>query len=260
MIKKKIGKNNIYFFKNLLQYKDISHFISTREWENLGFHVGDDPKKVLENRKIFSSSLKIPLSNFVFANQVHGKNIAVITAKEKGKGSISQEDAIESTDGLITKEKNICLIILVADCVPILIFDPVKKVIAAVHAGRKGTSLQIAKEAVITFREKFKSNPKDLMAGLGPSIGPCHYEFSTPGVDQVQTQGISMKKNNKGNWSIDLWEENKKQLIESGVLAKNIEVSKICTYCNKNEFFSARGDGLTGRFAVGIVLKLKDEN
>ncbi|RJQ36293.1 laccase domain-containing protein [Candidatus Microgenomates bacterium] len=257
MIKKKIGKNNTYFFENFLQYKDIFHFISTKEWGNLGFHVGDDPKKVLENRKNISSSLKIPFSNFVFANQVHGKNIAVITAKEKGRGSISQEDAIESMDGLITKEKNICLMILVADCVPILIFDPVKKVIAAIHAGRKGTSLQIAKEAVKTFKEKFKSNPKDLVIGLGPSIGPCHYE-------------------------VDLWEENKKQLIKSGVLAKNIEESKICTYCNKSEFFSARGEGETGlsvsqasllvdqsgavgtralragRFAVGIILKLED--
>lgn len=231
MIKKDYGQLEFFFFKNLSKYKEILHFISTKTSGNLALHVKDDPRKVLKDRRALFSALKIPLDNFVFMNQVHGKNIKEITEKDKGAGVTDYESSIKKTDATITNIPNICLTVLVADCVPILIFDPIKKVIAVVHAGRKGTELKICQRVIGEMREKFGANPKDLIVGLGPSIGPCHYK-------------------------INLWEGNKKQLIESGVIDSNIEVSEICTYCCYEEFFSARKEKeKSGRFAAGIMIK-----
>lgn len=243
MIKKRIGNLDFYFFKNLSKHKEIFHFVSTKSAGNLALHTNNDSVKVLKNRKNLAKTLKISLDNFVFMNQVHGKNIKEILEKDRGSGVKTYENSVKQTDAAITSFSNICLTVLVADCVPILFFDPFKKVISAVHAGRKGTELKIAKETVEFLKNKYYCQPKNLIVGLGPSIGCCCYkdstlelEYSTPGVD--------------------LWEENKKQLIESEVIDSNIEVAEICTYCHGDEFFSARREkNQAGRFAVGLMIK-----
>jgi hypothetical protein len=216
MVKKQIGKFYFYLFTNLSGKKGIKHFVSTKSLD-----LGSRLVSKINNRQLLPQTLKIPFEDLLFANQVHGSKIVKVTSKHQ---------VIPNCDGLITNVPNICLAIVVADCAPIVFFDEKKKVIGACHAGFKGTEKSIAFKAIKALGKHFNSNPKDIIVGIGPSIGPCHYE------------------------RIDLWEENKKQLLEAGVLEENIEVSKICTYENTESFFSERKFGPTGRFAAGIML------
>src|SRR3989344_6197385 len=218
MLKKNVSSLSFYFFENLSKYKEISHFVSTKPL-NISFSAGGDDLRQTEiNRRLIAKALKISLNSFVFMWQIHGHKIQIVTEKERGRGVKNSNDEIIGVDAMITKSPKVMICAKAADCVPILMFDPVKRIVAAVHAGRKGTELQILKLTIDKLKNEFRSNPKDLIVGVGPSIGPCHYE-------------------------VDLWRENKTQLLESGVLEKNIEMSNICTYCQSDDFFSARKDG-----------------
>jgi len=231
MVRKKINNLTFFSFKNLLDQKGLTHFISTRagglskfpyESLNLVSYTGDDSQVVLKNRNLLAKAIGIPLKNFFFTNQVHGSKIIVVASKSQ---------KIPKADALITDIKNICLSIVVADCAPILFFDKKKKVIGACHAGFKGTEKSIAYKTVKALKKHFNSNPKDIIAGIGPSICFSHYE------------------------KIDLWEENKQQLLKAGILGENIEISKICTFENNKIFFSERFQKRkTGRFMAGIML------
>ena len=231
MVRKKINNLTFFYFNNLLDQKGLTHFVSTRKGGlskfpydslNLGLHVGDKEESVLKNRKLLSETLRIPLENFVFAKQVHGAKVKVITSRSR---------ELPIADALITNIPRICLCIFVADCAPILFYDPVKKSVGICHAGFKGTEKLIAIKTIEALEKNFNSNSKDIIAGIGPSIGPCHYE------------------------KIDLWEANIQQLLKAGILEKNIEVSKICTFENSEVFFSERFQkGRTGRFLAGIML------
>jgi len=253
---------NPFVFKNFTEYGDVMHFISTRVGGfsdapynslNLGFNIGDDNAKVLKNRKLLASTLGLSLNSFVVPEQVHKGNVAVIKIEEKGRGAVSYEDGINATDAMVTDVPNVCLMVLTADCVPILFFDPVKKVIGVAHAGWKGTVGMIAQNTVRLLQERFNSAPKDIIIGIGPSIGPCCYEVGGDVIAKAGNKNIA-HRNNKDYF--DLWEANKQQLIQLGILEGNIEVSGICICCNSDMFFSARRDnGKTGRFGSGIMIK-----
>lgn len=270
MFERKINSLFLWFFENLSKHKEISHFVSGRiggfsnfpyNSLNLGFHTGDNPEKVLKNRELLASTLEIPLSNFTVAKQVNQNNIAIITEKLKGKGGFDYESAIEATDAMITNIPNTCLMILVADCVPIFLFDQRKKVIGVVHAGWKGTILQIIQNTLQILKEKFDCSFADILVGIGPSIGFCCYEVGSEIITQFknifhnnENYISNVFSNNKG--FLNLWEINKKQVMESGIPEKNIEIAKICTHCHSDIFFSARQQkGETGRFGAGIMLK-----
>ena len=271
MVKKDIDSLTVYFFENFFKLKKINHFVSTRvggfsdhsyQSLNLGFHVEDDPKKVLENRKLLSSTIKIPLENFTTANQIHGSDVKIITERLRGKGAFKQETAIKDTDAMVTNIPNICLVVLVADCVPILFFDPVKKVIGAAHAGLGGTVKLVAQNVIDVFQKEFNSAVSDIIVGIGPSIGPCCYEVGPEIIAQAETFGNKKdyisNESSDGKGYFDLWEANKKQLLQKGVLEKNIEIAKICTHCNPDMFFSRRHQKEeTGRFGAGIMIKSK---
>lgn len=189
------------------------------------------PKTVID--KI--ANLNFSANNLVFSKQVHGDKIIIVTNENRAKILGNEADAI------ITKESNIPIVIFTADCVPIFLVDREKKVIAAIHAGWKGTAIKIAQKVVKSMSEFFDSKPSQIIAAIGPSIGPCCYE-----VKQELGDIFSLKKKNE-KFYIDLKEENKKQLIEAGVLEENIYESLICTQCNNN-FYSYRRDGaMTGR-------------
>jgi hypothetical protein len=176
----------------------------------------------------------------------------------RGRGASDHDSALDGIDAMVTNVPDICLMIQVADCVPILFYDPVKKVIAAAHAGWRGTVLKIARNTVNIMVKKYKSDPDNIYAGIGPSIGPCCYQVGHEVVHEV-TRDL---KNEKGLIKIrndlsyfDLWEANKRQIIEAGVPGSNIEVSGICTKDDCDTFFSSRAmNGMTGRFGAGIML------
>lgn len=236
------------------------HFISTRsggvskppfDTLNISFNVPDEPKNVLYNRNLLAQALGIKLGNMTTAKQVHGNKVAIITKELCGRGAKDHASALDGIDAMVTNCPNICIIVQVADCVPILLFDPSRRVVGVVHAGWRGTVLNIAGKTVKSMIKKFRSNPRNILAGIGPSIGPCCYEVGKEVLDHDVPAEIR-----DGKSYFDLWEANKKQLADEGIPFSNIEVSRICTKCNSDKFFSARaGKGLTGRFGAGIMLK-----
>jgi len=250
----------MFRFKNLSKFKEIDHFISDRtggispapyDSLNIGFNTKDAPKNILRNRKILSEMTGIKISSLTTAKQPHSSNVYIVSQFQKGKGGKDYESAISDSDALITQYPDILLLVQVADCVPLLIFDSKKKVIAAVHAGWKGTMLKITEKTLNKMREEFGSNPKDIIAGIGPSIGPCCYEVGNEVIDKAGDMKRFIDKNNK----FDLWKANEFQLTSVGVKRSNIEISGICTKDNSNKYFSSRAsNGITGRFGAGIML------
>ncbi|MFZ5944122.1 MAG: peptidoglycan editing factor PgeF [Bacillota bacterium] len=227
---------------------------------NLAFHCGDNFEKVKENRKIFAQAVGIPSENIVAADQIHGDNIYNAGKLDRGKGALEQETVIKETDALITNEPGVALIAFYADCVPIMLLDPVQKAIAVIHAGWKGTAAKIASKTVEKMKESFNSNPGNILAGICPSIGPCHYEVDQPVIEKIQESHLLWTKilnfTGEGKAQLNLWEANRLQLLEAGLTDANISVAQICTFCNPQLLFSYRYySGKTGRLAGLIMLK-----
>lgn len=269
MIEKKINSLSIWFFENLLRYERIGHFVSTRNGGhsnppydslNLSFNVGDDPDKVLKNRKLLAGTLGIPLTNLTTAKQIHDGHVKIVSDALRGKGSTNYKGAINATDAMVTNAPNICLMILLADCVPILFCDPSKRVIGVAHAGWKGTLRFVAHNTVKVLREHFGCSPQDIVVGIGPSIGPCCYQVRQEVLSQVEhvlgtRQDCIRHESANGKGYFDLWTANLKQLLQAGIPEKNIEMAETCTSHHPNLFFSHRHEkGKTGRFGAGIVI------
>lgn len=205
---------------------------------NLAFHTGDDPNAVRKNRSRLRESIGI--ETIVWMDQVHGDHIEVVTS--------FRPEPVASCDAVVTDRKGLALAVMVADCIPILMYDPDREVIAALHAGRKGTLLNIASKTVETMVERFDAGPDRIRAMLGPSIHVCCYEVGPDIAAEIRKNHGSRYVNDR---SLDLQELNRDQLVEAGVQPRNIEVSPICTCCDRN-YFSYRREGVTGRFA-GII-------
>lgn len=214
---------------------------------NIALHVGDNPKNILRNRTILANRFGYIGENLIYMDQTHSANITVIEHTAYNK--------IENCDALITDQKNIPLMVMVADCIPVMLYDPAKKVIAAIHAGRNGTFLKIVPKTVAKMQERFESDPKDILAALGPSIHPCCYEVGKDLADiTLKNFGKSYITEKEGKHYLDLQKMNFDQLQESGLKAEHIEISSICTACTP-DYFSYRREGTTGRFAGVIKLR-----
>jgi YfiH family protein len=261
-----LSHTNIFKFDIFEPFHEVKHYISTRKGGtsqspydglNLGFGTDDCASNVLENRYLLAESIGIPMDWFVFPRQTHSANIVRVDASHLGLGTKEKESAIADTDALITNCKHIFLNIQVADCVPLLLFDPVVGAIAAIHAGWKGTVANITAKTILTMSHEFGTIPENIVAGIGPSIGACCYEIGKEVVqafDPNVSDKIFIAKN--GSTHLDLWKANQLQLIGVGVKQENIEISGLCTKCNHHLFFSSRqGNGNTGRFVAGIMLQ-----
>jgi polyphenol oxidase len=259
---------NLYKFEILEQYHEVRHFVTSRlggfsegnyKGLNLGFGTDDDPEIIIKNRHALTEDLGIPLEWFVFMRQTHSYHIEVVDVSQRGFGAFSRENAIANTDAIITSNKNICLVVQVADCVPLLLLDSSKGVIAAIHAGWRGTFQEITRLTIEKMVSEFNSNPTDIIACIGPSVGPCCYETGNEIRQQFIQKNekyseIFFHKNNK--LILDLWKANKMQLLAAGIKEENIEASNLCTNCNHDLFYSSRFDsGNTGRFVAGIMLQ-----
>ena len=269
MITKRNGLLTLGYFRQLLRFKEIEHFISTRTGGlstapyhslNLGLHVGDDSDNVLKNRRRLAATIGIPLNQFTIAKQIHSGTVRIISDELRGSGSVDYESAIGDTDAMVTNKKDICLVILVADCVPMLFFDPAQRAIGVAHAGWRGTLKCIAQNTVRALEKAFGSSPGDIIAGLGPSIGPCCYRVGPEVIGEFEntfpmTKEIIVNKSDDGTGYLDLWRANFDQLLCAGIEKRNIELAKICTRDNPDLFFSYRHQqGVTGRFGAGITL------
>lgn len=230
-----------------LSYKitNRSSGVSVAPYEslNLALHVGDDPLKVLQNRSLLAKEGEFFIDNLIFMEQTHGDNIQIIKD--------SSINHIKNCDAIITNVKNIPLMVMVADCIPILLYDSVKNVIAVVHAGRNGTFKEIAKKTVLKMVDEFGVDVSDVLVYLGASIHSCCYEIGSEIAD-IATKSYIIKRDKK--LYLDLQSMNENQLLSVGISKENIEISDICTCCDK-EYFSYRRDGVTGRFAGILWIK-----
>lgn len=253
---------------NLLdKYKEIAHFCTSREGGvsvgnyasfNLSPFSGENPDNFSENKKILADSLGIGLNKIIIPYQTHGTEIREINETFLQLNSEQKEAFLSGVDALITKLSSICIGITTADCVPILFFDPVKKVIAAAHAGWRGTCGKIAEKTILTLIEKHDCKPSDILVTIGPSISPEVYEVGKELVKNFENAGFDISevfctKNN--SIYLDLWKANEQLLLKNGILQQNVVVAGICTYSEHEKFFSARRLGLkSGRMLSGIML------
>jgi len=220
---------------------------------NLGFRVGDNPDAVMENYRLVAEDLSMNLGNTVLAKQTHTDHIRIVTEADKGKG-ISKESDIEDTDGLMTNLSGVPLVVFSADCVPILFLDPVQKVIATVHAGWRGTVKGIGKKAVAMMAQQFGSKPENILAAIGPSIGPCCFAFGKEDAAVFPQKYVREIPND--TVLVDIWAMNRDQLLDAGMTDTNIDVSGVCTVCESHRFYSYRTHReQTGRQGAIIMLR-----
>lgn len=226
---------------------------------NLALHVGDDNAAVLSNRRKVSRIFSWQLENWSVGEQVHGCRIVAV--KEGGRGSLAADDAYPETDGMITNVPGVVLSTFAADCIPILLCDPIKRAIGVVHAGWKGTVQMIADKAITELVKNYGTVPADCLAVIGPGIGPDCFEVDSR-VKAIWQEKFSFYPevvragNAEDKYFIDLWQTNKRQLIERGLKPDNIAVAEVSTFFRTDLFYSYRAEaGKTGRYAGLICLK-----
>ena len=229
---------------------------------NLAYNVGDKESRVAENRKIILDALSINYRTVVTAQQVHKDKITVVKKEDKGKGAFKYSKGIAQSDALITDIPGIPLLMCYADCVPIFILDPVKKAIALIHSGRRGTELELTLKTMFKMKKIFETSPHSCLAAIFPSIGPCCYSIKEQNkiddywLNEDKYNGEPISLQNKSGRSLDLKKANHLQLIKAGLQEKNIFISEICTADHPEIFFSYRRDkGNTGRMAAIFMLK-----
>ncbi len=208
--------------------------------------VGDATENVDENLRRVAEAIGARREDLFAAYQVHGRHVTVVEAETAPRARC---------DVLVTSSPEKTLMLRYADCAPVLLADPKRRVVAAVHAGWRGSAVRAAGAAVEALRDRFGCQPRDIVAGIGPAIGPCCYRV---GQDVVEAFGDrpELFTNGDGGQRLDLWEANRQTLVETGVPEEQIEVAGICTQCQSERFFSHRANGgqPAGRFAALIRL------
>ncbi len=216
---------------------------------NLGTATGDDPEAVRANRKKFFSAFGLSGEEVYFVQQVHGARVVVVE-KEKASGWKNPE-----ADGLITAEPGTAVATVHADCVPVIIVDPVHRAVAAVHAGWRGTLARIVCRAVAVMEAEFATKPGECLAVIGPAVGRCCYRMS-PGQKEAFKRFRPAPGGSGAEDQPDLAEVNQWLLREAGLPPGSIDTAGICTSCRKEDFFSYRRDrGETGRMLSLAAIK-----
>lgn len=229
---------------------------------NMGLHVGDDPDRVVANRRLLADLLGMPFSAWSCAEQVHGNRVCQVVAGGAGKESL--DGVIAATDGLFTDQAGILLTSFYADCVPLYFLDPASKAIGLAHAGWKGTVSRIAAEMVESLVRQCQTRPEELLVAIGPSIGGCCYEVDERIMEQVircagKWEEAVAPSRNDGRYMLDLRRLNSAILVEAGVDPGRILSTEWCTSCRTDLFYSHRKEagsrGATGRMASFIGWK-----
>jgi polyphenol oxidase len=234
---------------------------------NMSLAVGDDPECVLENRRRVAAAFGASLDDFVYARQVHGADVRVVGEQERGRGTFGVgrggpggrfppvDDAVPATDALVTTTPGVVLAIMTADCVPIVLHDPVAGVLACVHSGWRGTVARIA-AATVAAMEKLGSRPEDIVAGVGPAIDPARYQVGPDVYAAFGARADPVMRPDpaaEDRWLLDLWTANRLVLAEAGLREENVHVTDIPT---GPTFFSDRAERPCGRLA--LVARLRE--
>ena len=245
----------------------VAHGFSTRDggvsqgmWAslNLGVSRGDDPDRVRENYRRFTAAIGCRPGPYAMNNQVHGDLVRVVTSAD-GKEDVYGRETWEA-DGLITDVPGIILTVFTADCIPVLLYDPVRRVTGAVHAGWRGTALGVVQRAVEKMGEVFACRPEDILAAIGPGIGQCCFETHED-VPNAMTTALRrealpyLKLLESGKYKVDLKGLNRQWLTRAGVAEEHIALCPACTACDTRQFWSHRVQG-TQRGSLAAMIQL----
>ena len=251
-----------YRFHNLLAFPELAHGVFTRHggqsqppWASLntGHTVGDDPEAVEANHRLICEALGFTTADLVSPHQVHGANVVAVGAQDRGQ-------VIEGTDALVSDEPGVLLMLRFADCTPVWMVDPVHRAIGLAHAGWRGTAAGTVRETVQAMTSAFGTQPGDVVAGIGPAIGPCCYEVGEDVAQAIlevfpESASRMLEARGRDKWHLDLWAANREHLLRAGVT--QVEVAGICTACHTDEWYSHRAEhGQTGR--IGALLGLRE--
>lgn len=238
-------REGYFLFDSFKKHSCLAAFSAGRL--DLGFHHNPHLKK---NRSTFLGKLKMPLKGLVCVRQVHGNRIYFATKEDKGSGALDYNSAIRGYDGIVSEEKHLPLAVLTADCLSIFLLDIKHRAAAIVHSGWRGTKDAVALSALSMLRDKFSSQPKDVLCGFGPGIRACCYEVGPEFKDYFSSELVKRK----GKIFLDLASANLRQILEGGVPKKNITDSAICTSCQNKDFFSYRKEGLRAGRMMSVIM------
>lgn len=246
----------------------VSHAISTRHGGvsqgpyrslNLGYGTDDDEDCVARNRSILGSALGLEPDQMFGASLTHGNEVSVFKTSEPSafparrstvRPGSAREGTFFRTDGVVSDVAGLHFLLTFADCVPLLFADPVRGVVGAAHAGWRGTAASIGPNVVQAMAENFGSDPSHIVAGIGPSVGPCCYSIQRNVLATFEANGApAVSEEREGRLYLDLWASNELHIRQAGV--SRIERSNVCTACNTETYFSHRAEaGVTGRFGM----------
>lgn len=228
--------------------------VSASPWTslNVGGTVGDDLNHVRENRRVLFTAMERKPESMFDVWQVHSADAVCARAPRPEGESYRQADII------LTDHPEITLFMRFADCVPIVVHDPRKGIVGIAHAGWRGTVRGVATSTIQTMHDEYGTNPADVIAGIGPSIGPDHYEVGSDVIVHVMQcfgdASEQLLESRNGKIHFNLWKANELLLKQAGV--EQVEVAGLCTACNTADWYSHRAEkGKTGRFGALIALQ-----
>ena len=248
---------SFYQFSILKNIPGLYHAVFTRkdgvshkpfQSLNASYGVGDTAENVDRNRTLIKECIQA--SELLFVRQVHGTDILMLSEHHDFRND-SHAEGPPVGDAIITDRKGIFLAVQVADCQPVLLYDCNRKIAAIVHVGWRGSVANILGLTVTAMQTEFAAAPGDIVAGIGPSLGPCCAEF----IHYRQELPKSFLPYKDNNHHFNFWAISRDQLLDAGLAAENIFLSNLCTRCNTDQFFSYRGESTTGRFAAVIGLR-----
>ena len=234
--------------------------VSTGMWDslNLGLSRGDDPDRVRENYRRFFAAIGAESPSMAMSDQVHGTDVLNVTTADCKQDPYTKKGLVG--DGLMTAVPGIALIVFCSDCIPVLLYDPKRRVIAALHAGWRGTAAGIVTKAVTQMTQTYGSNPADILAAIGPGIDQCCFETheDVPNAVTANLAGnglpfIQLKEN--GKFSVDLKGLNARRLELAGLTPDHIDLCRECTHCHPDRFWSHRRLG-TQRGSMAAAIQL----
>jgi YfiH family protein len=232
---------------------------------NLGYSTPDSEESVTENRARFMQAVGAAPDNMMTAHLTHGNQVALFDAtrpeqwpraRHPVRAGSARSTWVFQTDGVVSNVPGLSFLLTAADCTPLLFLDRARGVVGAAHAGWRGTARGIAGNVVRAMTQSFGTDPGDVVAGIGASMGPCCYTVGSDVIDTFTASGIEpVLVTDDGPTRLDLWESNRRQLLDAGIPPDSIETMGLCTGCHVSTFFSHRAEaGRTGRMAVAIGL------
>ena len=257
--------------KPVLQYyplgEGVTAFSSTRQGGysegrygefNINRYCGDSEEAIQKNRETLCQLLGIEDHSLLMPHQVHLAEIAVVDREMLTLPTEEIQQKLDGIDALMTNEAGVCIGVSTADCIPVLLYDPIQRASCAIHAGWRGTVQRIVEKAVARMTEVFGSDPQNLIAQIGPGIHLESFEVGDEVYQTFEKEGFPMELISKKyeKWHIDLPECNRLQLVAAGIPETHIAVSPVCTFQQSDTFFSARKLSInSGRIFTGILLQ-----